>query len=55
MATPSPPLDTTGHNARIFFDPKLPQYYAGLGLLPGEATFKARHGEAWRGDVMKAR
>ena len=52
MARTAGPLDTTGHNASIFFDPKLPQYYAGLGLKPAEATFRSRHGEAWHNKAL---
>ena len=42
-------LDTTGHNARIFFDPKLADVYAKSERHLAEVTFLRRHREAYTG------
>ena len=52
MANPSPTLDVTGHNARIFSDPKLADFYARHGLQPAEARFRERHGSAWQDKAL---
>ena len=46
---PSFALDTTGHNARIFFDPKLAEAYARSELHLAEVTFLRRQRATYTG------